>query len=114
MKRLIKILILISLSFFNGNHPYQTGMVHAQPPSGAEILERVDQNMSSETRVFSSKMLIHGRRGSRTVVSKSWAEGEEKAFTEYPAPAREKGRLKEVMSVFIYANPPRESDNEDP
>ena len=104
MKRLIKILILIALSFFNVNHPYQTGMVHAQPPSGAEILERVDQNMSSETRVFSSKMIIHGRRGSRTVVSKSWAEGEEKAFTEYLAPAREKGtkmlKLKDRLWMY--------------
>jgi len=104
MKKLIKILILISLFFLNGNHPYQTGVVHAQPPSGTEILEKVDQNMSSETRVFSSKMVIHGRRGSRTVVSKSWAQGEEKAFTEYLAPAREKGtkmlKLKDRLWMY--------------
>ena len=104
MKRLNKILIFISLFFLNWNQPYQTGMVHARPPSGAEILERVDRNMSSETRVFSSKMVIHGRRGSRTVVSKSWAEGEEKAFTEYLAPAREKGtkmlKLKDKLWMY--------------
>ena len=105
MKRLNKILIFISLFFLNGNQPYQTGMVHAQQPSGAEILERVDRNMSSETRVFSSKMVIHGRRGSRTVVSKSWAEGEEKAFTEYLAPAREKGTkmLKLKDKLWLYS-----------
>ena len=65
--------------------------LQAQHPSGKTILENVDKNISSKNRVFSSKMVIHGRRGSRTVESKSWAEGEEKAFTEYLAPAREKG-----------------------
>jgi outer membrane lipoprotein-sorting protein len=104
MKKLIEILILMLLFLFNGSHHFATGVIHAQPPSGTEILERVDQNMSSENRVFSSKMIIHGRRGTRTVVSKSWAEGEEKAFTEYVAPAREKGtkmlKLKDKLWMY--------------
>jgi len=36
-------------------------------------------------------MIIHSRRGSRTIVSQSWVKGTEKSFTEYLAPAREKG-----------------------
>jgi outer membrane lipoprotein-sorting protein len=79
--------------------------LHAQTPSGREILEKVDQNMSSENRVFNSKMVIHGRRGSRTVASKSWAEGETKAFTTYLAPAREKGTkmLKLEDKLWMYS-----------
>jgi len=76
----------------------------AEQPSGQEILDKIDQNMSSSNRVFSSKMVIHGRRGSRTVESKSWAEGEKKAFTEYLAPAREKGtkmlKLKDQLWTY--------------
>ena len=60
-------------------------------PSASEILRLVDENLLSENRLFVSKMVIHGRRGSRTVKSKSWVQGREKAFTEYLAPAREKG-----------------------
>jgi len=36
-------------------------------------------------------MIVHGRRSSRTIESKSWVQGEEKSFTEYLSPAREKG-----------------------
>jgi outer membrane lipoprotein-sorting protein len=36
-------------------------------------------------------MTIHGRRDSRSISSKSWIQGKDKAFTEYLAPAREKG-----------------------
>ncbi len=66
-------------------------VVYAQYPSGEAILEKIDQNMSSETRVLTSKMVVHGRRSSRTIESKSWVQGEEKSFTEYLSPAREKG-----------------------
>jgi len=77
----------------------------AQAPSGEELLEKVDRNLSSETRIFTSRMVIHGRRGSRTVVSKSWAEGEAKTFTEYLAPAREKGTkmLKLMDKLWMYS-----------
>ena len=63
----------------------------SQTPTGKEILDRIDQNMTSETRTFTSKMVIHGRRGSRTIESKSWSQGEDKNYTEYLSPAREKG-----------------------
>ena len=44
----------------------------AEDPSGAMIIKKVDKNMSSETRVVTSKMIIHSRRDTRTVQSKSW------------------------------------------
>lgn len=60
-------------------------------PNADEILKKIDKNMFSETQIVTSKMIIHGRRGSRTVEAKSWQKGTEDSFTEYLAPAREKG-----------------------
>ena len=49
----------------------------AQAPSGREVLQRVDDNMTSINRIVTSKMVIHGRRGTRTIESRSWTAGEE-------------------------------------
>ena len=94
MKKLLPIFLLMSAS-----------VLYAQYPSGETILRRIDQNMTSKTRVLVSKMVIHGRRTSRTIESKSWGQGEEKAFTEYLAPAREKGTkmLKLEDKLWIYS-----------
>ena len=62
-----------------------------EPPSGDWILKRVDENFGSDNKIYVGEMIIHGRRGSRTVKSKSWLQGIESSFTEYLAPAREKG-----------------------
>ena len=60
-------------------------------PSGDDILGRIDDNMSSKTRILTHKMVIHERRISRTIEAKTWAEGEKRAFTEYLSPPRERG-----------------------
>jgi outer membrane lipoprotein-sorting protein len=79
-----------------------SSMLVAQP-SGKEILDRIDANMSAQSRYVKSKMVIHGPRTSRTIESETWAEGES-AFTEYLAPAREKGtkmlKLKDQLWIF--------------
>ena len=73
--------------------------------SGDEILDRVDRNMSSETRYYEAKMIIHGSRSSRTIEFISWSEGDTKAYTEYTNPAREKGTkmLKLEDKLWIYS-----------
>lgn len=80
-----------------------SGVLSAQP-SGQEILDRIDANMSSETRYFKSKMIIHGPRSSRTIESESYAEGDQKAYTEYLSPAREQGtkmlKLEDQLWIF--------------
>ena len=80
-----------------------TSALSAQP-SGKEILDRIDANMSSDTRYVKSKMVIHGPRSSRTVESESWGQGIS-SFTEYLAPAREKGTkmLKLEDQLWIYS-----------
>lgn len=81
------------------------GIISAQYPDGKELMERIDANLSSRSRVFNSKMIIHGKRGSRTVVSKTWSVGEDKSFTEYTDPPREKGTkmLKLEDALWIYS-----------
>ncbi len=57
--------------------------------------------MFSETRISVSRMVIHGRRDTRTVESKSWQRGTDESYTEFLAPAREKGtkmlKLKDML-----------------
>ena len=60
-------------------------------PSGEWILQKLDDNIGADNKIYLGKMIIHGRRGSRTVESKSWIQSDEKSFTEYLAPPREKG-----------------------
>jgi outer membrane lipoprotein-sorting protein len=63
----------------------------AQAPDGAAVLRRVDENMGADNKITTSEMIIRGRRGSRTVMSKSWVQGRARSFTEYLDPPREKG-----------------------
>ncbi len=82
-----------------------TAIAQAEDPSGVTIIKRVDENMSSETRVVKSKMIIHSRRDTRTVQSKSWTQGDLRAFTKYLAPPREQGTkmLKLEDRLWIYS-----------
>lgn len=93
----MKKLILITLSIFI------PALLVAQP-SGDDILNKIDQNMSAKTRHVISKMVIYGPRASRTIESESWSVGDEKAYTEYLAPAREKGtkmlKLDDQLWIF--------------
>jgi outer membrane lipoprotein-sorting protein len=78
--------------------------INAQTPSAREIIEKVDRNMSAESRVFTSKMIIHNPRNTRTIESKSWSMGENKSFTEYISPPREQGtkmlKLDNLLWIF--------------
>ncbi|HEX2394978.1 MAG TPA: outer membrane lipoprotein-sorting protein [Bacteroidales bacterium] len=71
----------------------------------ATILDRVDRNMSAKNRIFESTMVIHGKRNSRTITSKSYSEGTRNSFTEYLSPASEKGTkmLKLGDQLWIYS-----------
>jgi outer membrane lipoprotein-sorting protein len=80
-------------------------MLMFQTPDAETIMNRVDENMSSKNRVFTSKMIIHTRRGDRIVESRSWTRGDTENFTEYLSPAREKGTkmLKLHDQLWIYS-----------
>jgi outer membrane lipoprotein-sorting protein len=74
-------------------------------PSGKTVLDKVDNNMSAKTRVLTASMEIGTERTKRTMVAKTYGEGDHKAFTEYLAPAREKGTkmLKLDNKLWIYS-----------
>ena len=80
---MIKILIsILSYAFLLG-----------QPDdmSVQDIIRAMDENLNAKSRVLTSKMVVHGRRTSRTIESKTWVIGIDLAFTEYLSPPREKG-----------------------
>ena len=56
-----------------------------------ELLKAIDANLYAKSRVLTSKMIVHGRRSSRTIESRNWVVGIDMAFTEYLAPPREAG-----------------------
>lgn len=72
--------------------------------SGDQILDKIDKNMSADTRHVISKMVIHGARSTRTIESETWSKGDKQSFTEYLAPAREKGtkmlKLEDKLWIF--------------
>jgi len=74
-------------------------------PDGETILRKMDENMVSENQVVETTMIVHGRRGSRTMTARSWIRGEEASFSEYLSPAREKGTkmLKLEDALWIYS-----------
>jgi outer membrane lipoprotein-sorting protein len=82
-----------------------SGSLNAQAPSAKEIIEKVDKNMSADSRIFTSKMVIHNKRNTRTVESKSWSIGEKKSYSEYLSPPREQGTkmLKLEDQLWIYS-----------
>lgn len=88
------LLALLPLFLFSQNYP-----------SGKTILNKVDNNMSAKTRIITAKMEIAGSRITRTMVSKSYSIGDKKGYTEYLAPAREKGTkmLKLENQLWLYS-----------
>jgi outer membrane lipoprotein-sorting protein len=93
MRRLLILLLLMP------------ALIRAQQPTGKEILQRVDKNLAASSTITTSRMIIHGVRQTRTIEAKTWGIGDEKAFTEYLAPAREKGTkmLKLEDKLWIYS-----------
>ena len=88
-------MILISLSLLNGQ---------ANDMTIDDIIAKVDKNLNAKNRVLTSKMIVHGRRSSRTIESKNWVIGIDKSFTEYLSPAREAGtkmlKLKDKLWTY--------------
>jgi outer membrane lipoprotein-sorting protein len=80
-------------------------LLFSQTPTAEDIVKRVDANIISDSKIIVSKMIIHGRRGERTVEAKSWQRNIHDSFTEYLAPAREKGTkmLKLGDQLWMYS-----------
>jgi outer membrane lipoprotein-sorting protein len=77
----------------------------SQAPSARQIIERVDQNTLADNKIVVAKLIVHGRRGARTIEAKSWQRSIDDSFTEYLAPPREKGTkmLKRGDQLWTYS-----------
>ena len=75
-----------------------------QYPDGKEVLDRIDKNMTAEKTITKASMVVHGRRSDRTMEMITYTEGE-RSYSEYLAPAREKGTkmLKLEDKLYIYS-----------
>ena len=93
------ILILFFLSSFL--FP-QTNQMNAD-----NIIKAIDKNLNAESRTITSKMVIRGRRSSRTIKSKSWVVGRDLAFTEYLSPPREAGTKMLKLGEKLYTYSPQ-------
>lgn len=75
-------------------------------PSAADILDRVDDNMTTETAYSRARMIIQYSEGDeRELVFESWSEGTDRSFLEFIEPAREAGsrflRMEDRMWIFL-------------
>jgi len=70
-----------------------------------KILADIDKNLSAESRIMESTMIVHGMRSDRIMTSKSYTVGVTKSFTEYLSPARDKGTkmLKLEKEMWMYS-----------
>ncbi|RKY82335.1 outer membrane lipoprotein-sorting protein [candidate division KSB1 bacterium] len=76
-----------------------------QQQDAQNIIKKVEKNRYSDNKYVVSTMIIHGRRAVRKIKAKSWIKGEEKSFTEYISPARERGTkmLKIKDNLWMYS-----------
>ena len=93
------ILILFFLSSFL--FP-QTNQMNAD-----NIIKAIDKNLNAESRIITSRMVVRGRRSSRTIKSKSWVVGTDLAFTEYLSPPREAGTKMLKLGEKLYTYSPQ-------
>ena len=76
------VILIFSFTFLAGQ---------SEEMSVGDIIQAMDNNLNAKSRILTSKMIVHGRRSSRTIESKNWVVGIDKAFTEYLSPPRESG-----------------------
>ena len=91
--------ILVALLFFT----FLFGQ--SDDVSVQDIIQAMDDNLNAKSRVMTSKMIVHGRRSSRTIESRNWVVGIDQAFTEYLSPPREAGTkmLKLYDKLWTYS-----------
>ena len=93
----ILVLFFLSSFFFA-----QSGQINVY-----DIVKAIDKNLNAESRIITSKMVVRGRRNSRTIESKNWVVGTELAFTEYLSPPREAGTKMLKLGEKLYTYSPQ-------
>lgn len=84
--------------------------LHVWALTGEEILRNIDKNMVVEQALSVTKMIVHGRSGTRTIRSQVWQKGKDKSFVEYLSPAREKGKKMLKLGDKLWNYTPEPND----
>ncbi|MFC1492764.1 outer membrane lipoprotein-sorting protein [candidate division KSB1 bacterium] len=73
--------------------------------SAEEILDRIDENMVSQSVISVSKMIIHKQGRTDIKEMKTWGLGRKKGFVEFYTPARDKGtkylRIEDELWMYL-------------
>jgi outer membrane lipoprotein-sorting protein len=87
----------------------EASVISAEVPvselTASEIIRKIDDNMFSDSQWMKSRMIVINRRGrKREMVLESWIVGDDKAFSEYLAPKRDRGTkmLKTKKNIWTY------------
>jgi len=104
-----KLFFLLAALLITGPLTAQTTK-ETRPLTGEDVLKKIDQNMVVEQALSITRMIVHGRSGSRTIKSRVWRKDDDKAFVEYLSPAREKGKkmLKLGQKLWTYTPEPND------
>jgi outer membrane lipoprotein-sorting protein len=73
-------------------------------PTAAEVLKRIDQNMTFESRTMTITMTSMNPRRTRSFTMKAWGRGEDTASIEYTEPVRDAGTrmLRMADELWMY------------
>ena len=76
----------------------------AQDIDAQKVLEKVDDNLWSNTKRIEGRLIIDNGRKERVLTWEHWMEGVDRAYTRYKTPAREKGTkmLKIIDKLWMY------------
>ena len=83
---------------------FSLAVLAADMPTAAELLDRVDKNMTFETRTTQVTMTVADARRTRTYTMQTYGRGLDEAAIEYLAPARDKGTrmLRTADEMWMY------------
>ena len=101
MDRIYKVFLL---SFFLFGLASSPSLKSAEAIDAQKLLEQVDDNLWSNTKFISGRLIIDNGRKIRTLTQDSWMEGIDRSYTHYKSPAREKGTkmLKIKGKLWMY------------
>jgi len=101
MDRIYKVFLL---SFFLFSLASSPSLKSAEAIDAQKLLEQVDDNLWSNTKFISGRLIIDNGRKIRTLTQDSWMEGINRSYTHYKSPAREKGTkmLKIKGKLWMY------------
>jgi len=88
---------------------FLSSLLFSQPDqiSADDIMKAMDKNLNAKSRIITSRMVVRGRRSSRTIESKNWVVGTDLAFTEYLSPPREAGTKMLKLGEKLYTYSPQ-------